>query len=242
MKTKSLLSSVAVLATMVGIGMPAMAVSADNVTLPAATSTTENSASGSVSGVSDAIVQVEQGYLTLDAVPDMNFGMAAQTKTANENLPLINNAGLIDDNGNDSGLLKVTDSRTAAASNDDDKTPMAAETTTMPWQLTATLGDFSSTDGATLTSSKDWAIHLNQTSGKNTDGHMPAIYQPKLMSGDNTQHRVMQSAQGTGYGSTTVYYSKAKDAALDMSANVPEGKYSAPITWTLNATPDASVN
>lgn len=133
MKTKSLLSSVAVLATMVGIGMPAMAVSADNVTLPAATSTTENSASGSVSGVSDAIVQVEQGYLTLDAVPDMNFGMAAQTKTANENLPLINNAGLIDDNGNDSGLLKVTDSRTAAASNDDNKTPMAAETTTMPW-------------------------------------------------------------------------------------------------------------
>ena len=61
MKTKSLLSSVAVLATMVGIGMPAMAVSADNVTFPAATSTTENSASGSVSGVSDAIVQVEQG-------------------------------------------------------------------------------------------------------------------------------------------------------------------------------------
>ena len=73
---------------------------------------------------------------------------------------------------------------------------------------------------------------------------MPAIYQhqPKLMSGDNTQHRVMQSAQGMGYGSTTVYYSKAKDAALDMGANVPEGKYSAPITWTLNATPDASVN
>ncbi|WCE25814.1 hypothetical protein PKU16_04310 [Weissella cibaria] len=52
----------------------------------------------------------------------------------------------------------------------------------------------------------------------------------------------MQSAQVTGYGSTTVYYSKAKDAALDMGANVPEGKHSAPITWTLNATPDASVN
>ena len=89
MKTKSLLSSVAVLATMVGIGM------------------------------------------------------AAQTKTVNENFPLINNAGLIDDNGNDSGLLKVTDSRTAAASNNDGKTPMAAETSTIPWQLTVTLGDFS---------------------------------------------------------------------------------------------------
>ncbi|WP_134644666.1 WxL domain-containing protein [Weissella cibaria] len=89
------------------------------------------------------------------------------------------------------------------------------------------VGRFTSTDGATLTSSKDWEIHLNQT---------------KLMSADNTQHRVMQSAQGTGYGSTTVYYSKAKDAALDMGANVPEGKYSATITWTLNATPDVSVN
>lgn len=50
MKTKSLLSSVAVLATMVGIGMPAMAVSADNVTLPAATAQQKTAQAGLYQG------------------------------------------------------------------------------------------------------------------------------------------------------------------------------------------------
>ena len=234
MSYKSILASAAVLAAVVGT--TGVVANADS-TLPAATSTTKNDANGSVSGNSDATVKVEEGFLTLDAVPDMNFGLTAQSKTANKNLPLINNQGLISDDGNDSGLLKVTDSRTSTSGEEGSTT-----TTTMPWQLTATLGDFANVDGTAVANLSDWAINLKQTSGENTSGKMPSLYQPKLVSGDKTQHRVMQSAQGTGYGSTTVYYSKAKDAALDMGANVPEGKYSAPITWTLNATPDASVN
>ena len=206
-------------------------------TLPAATSTTKNDAKGSVSGNSDATVRVQEGFLTLDAVPDMNFGLTAQSKTANKNLPLINNQGLISDDGNDSGLLKVTDSRTSTSSADGSTT-----TTTMPWQLTAKLGDFANVDGTAVANLSDWAINLKQTSGENTSGKMPSLYQPKLVSGDKTQHRVMQSAQGTGYGSTSVYYNKANTGSLDMGANVPAGQYDAPITWILNAAPDDSVN
>ena len=223
-----------VLASVVGTtGVVANAAS----TLPAATSTTKNDAKGSVSGNSDATVRVQEGFLTLDAVPDMNFGLTAQSKTANKNLPLINNQGLISDDGNDSGLLKVTDSRTSTSGEEGSTT-----TTTMPWQLTATLGDFANVDGTAVANLSDWAINLKQTSGENTSGKMPSLYQPKLVSGDKTQHRVMQSAQGTGYGSTSVYYNKANTASLDMGANVPAGQYDAPITWTLNATPNASVN
>lgn len=234
MSYKSILASAAVLAAVVGT--TGVVANADS-TLPAATSTTKNDANGSVSGNSDATVKVEEGFLTLDAVPDMNFGLTAQSKTANKNLPLINNQGLISDDGNDSGLLKVTDSRTATSGADGSTT-----TTTMPWQLTATLGDFANVDGTAVANLSDWAINLKQTSGENTSGKMPSLYQPKLVSGDKTQHRVMQSAQGTGYGSTSVYYNKANTASLDMGANVPAGQYDAPITWTLNATPNASVN
>ena len=234
MSYKSILASAAVLAAVVGT--TGVVANADS-TLPAATSTTKNDANGSVSGNSDATVKVEEGFLTLDAVPDMNFGLTAQSKTANKNLPLINNQGLISDDGNDSGLLKVTDSRTSTSGEESSTT-----TTTMPWQLTATLGDFANVDGTAVANLSDWAINLKQTSGENTSGKMPSLYQPKLVSGDKTQHRVMQSAQGTGYGSTSVYYNKANTASLDMGANVPAGQYDAPITWTLNATPNASVN
>lgn len=234
MSYKSILASAAVLAAVVGT--TGVVANADS-TLPAATSTTKNDANGSVSGNSDATVKVEEGFLTLDAVPDMNFGLTAQSKTANKNLPLINNQGLISDDGNDSGLLKVTDSRTSTSGEEGSTT-----TTTMPWQLTATLGDFANVDGTAVANLSDWAINLKQNSGENTSGKMPSLYQPKLVSGDKTQHRVMQSAQGTGYGSTSVYYNKANTASLDMGANVPAGQYDAPITWTLNATPNASVN
>ncbi|MCT0949821.1 hypothetical protein EFL45_10555 [Weissella confusa] len=234
MSYKSILASAAVLAAVVGT--TGVVANADS-TLPAATSTTKNDANGSVSGNSDATVKVEEGFLTLDAVPDMNFGLTEQSKTANKNLPLINNQGLISDDGNDSGLLKVTDSRTSTSGEEGSTT-----TTTMPWQLTATLGDFANVDGTAVANLSDWAINLKQTSGENTSGKMPSLYQPKLVSGDKTQHRVMQSAQGTGYGSTSVYYNKANTASLDMGANVPAGQYDAPITWTLNATPNASVN
>lgn len=234
MSYKSILASAAVLAAVVGT--TGVVANADS-TLPAATSTTKNDANGSVSGNSDATVKVEEGFLTLDAVPDMNFGLTAQSKTANKNLPLINNQGLISDDGNDSGLLKVTDSRTSTSGEEGSTT-----TTTMPWQLTATLGDFANVDGTAVANLSDWAINLKQTSGENTSGKMPSLYQPKLVSGDKTQHRVMQSAQGTGYGSTSVYYNKANTASLDMGANVPAGQYDAPITRTLNATPNASVN
>ena len=228
MSYKSILAAV--------VGTTGIVANADS-TLPAATSTTKHDAKGSVSGNSDATVKVQEGFLTLDAVPDMNFGLTAQSKTANKNLPLINNQGLISDDGNDSGLLKVTDSRTSTSGEEGSTT-----TTTMPWQLTATLGDFANVDGTAVANLSDWAINLKQTSGENTSGKMPSLYQPKLVSGDKTQHRVMQSAQGTGYGSTSVYYNKANTASLDMGANVPAGQYDAPITWTLNATPNESVN
>ncbi|WP_307994443.1 WxL domain-containing protein [uncultured Weissella sp.] len=238
LNTRVALSSALMLSLFAGgvaLQSSAMIVHADD-NLPAATSETPNDASGSVSGSSDAAVEGKSGYLTLDAVPDMNFGMTAQSSKATKNIPLVNNQGLIDDDGNDSGLLSVTDSRSQVS--EDGKT-----TTTMPWQLTATLGSFSAVKGDTaLSDSSTWGINLKQKTGTNSNGTMPGLYQPSLKSGDKAQHQVMQSAEGNGTGTTSVYYNKANTASLDMGQNVAPGQYDAPITWTLNATPDNSVN
>lgn len=171
LNTKVALSSALMLGLVAGgvaLQSSAMIAHADS-NLPAATSKTPNDANGSVSGNSDAAVEVKSGFLTLDAVPDMNFGMTAQSSKATKNIPLVNNQGLIDDDGNDSGLLSVTDSRSQASKD-------GKSTTTMPWELTATLGSFDTVKGQTpLADSSTWGINLKQKTGTNTNGTMPGL-------------------------------------------------------------------
>ena len=236
MSIKSLLVSSAVLAAFVGISATGTVAHAAS-TLPKSTSTTVNDSTGSATGKSDATVKVVSGYLTLDAVPDMNFGQTAQSETApSEALPLQDNQGIVDDDGNDSGLLKVTDSRP-------DKTADATAKT-MPWQLTAQLGNFTATNSSstsTAVPTDGWAINLEQKSGSNTQDSMPALAQPALTAGGSAR-QVLRATDTRGQGSTMVYYNKADSASLTMPANVKAGQYDAPITWTLNATPNDSVN
>lgn len=222
MINKSVLTGFAVFATV--LGTSGGVVLADT-TLPVAT----NAANPSVSGQSDATVKVVDGFLSLDAVPDMNFGLVANAATTNKDVPLINNQGLISDDGNDAGLLKVTDSRTAS------------EGTGKTWQLTAGVGKFTNINGNAVSNPSYWAINLKQTSVENSLGKMPILYQPKIVS-DGDAQSVMQSGVGGVNGSTSVYYNKANTVSLDMGANVAPGQYDAPITWTLSANPDASVN
>lgn len=78
------------------------------------TASNPNSNSGRAFGVSDAKVQIVEGYLTLDAVPDFNFG----TVTAGAKAGVSNFSGAIQDDGNDEGVLQVTDSRSTSLSTD----------------------------------------------------------------------------------------------------------------------------
>lgn len=67
---------------------------------------------GSATAESNANVTVVSGILTLDAVPDFGFGNAASGTTVS----LKSNEATGDaQDGNDSGLLQVTDSRAAQA-------------------------------------------------------------------------------------------------------------------------------
>jgi hypothetical protein len=66
-----------------------------------------NSSADFAQGISEALVKITAGYLTLDAVPDFNFG----TVSAGAKPSIQNFSGVISDDGNDQGLLQITDSR-----------------------------------------------------------------------------------------------------------------------------------
>ncbi|KRL11943.1 hypothetical protein [Schleiferilactobacillus perolens] len=70
-----------------------------------------NASSGTAVGTSDAVVKIIEGYLTLDAVPDFNFGTVVPGAKA----ALQNFSGAISDDGNDQGDLQITDSRSTSA-------------------------------------------------------------------------------------------------------------------------------
>lgn len=78
-----------------------------------ANSAAANSNDGSAQGISEALVKITAGYLTLDAVPDFNFGtVTAGAKAATQNF-----SGVINDDGNNTGILQITDGRSTNGSN-----------------------------------------------------------------------------------------------------------------------------
>ncbi|CAM2867942.1 WxL domain-containing protein [Fructilactobacillus fructivorans] len=212
---KKLVLGVASLAAVLGLSVAVGNVNANAATLPADTSTTANDTTGSVSGQSNAHVQVRTGYLTLQEVPDLNFGEADNTSTPQTNIPLHDNQ-----TGLGKPQLVVTDGRAVKDQ------PNGAG-----YNVTAALSNFS--DGKN-TQGNGWGIQLKQGSGLNNDNNVP-VNTPLLTAGANNASQVLSVQPGQGLGTTSVDYSKSTDASLNMPANVNPADYNAPITWTLNA-------
>lgn len=229
MISKKLAATVLLLSSFGMMGVTGTNVARADSYLPAQANTEPNGDTGTATGKSDAVVNVLTGYLVLEAVPDMNFGGTVQTASPVKGLPLISNQGIIDDDGNNAGLLKVTDSRTPGAKGEGHT-----------WKLTAAVDKFTSQDPK-FAGGNDWQINLKQKNGRNTGNGMPSLLTPSLIS-NNTAQTVIQANEGRGSNSTLVYYDKPQTASLDMPGNIPTGQYSAPITWTLNAAVTAESN
>ncbi|MCD2256954.1 WxL domain-containing protein [Agrilactobacillus fermenti] len=65
---------------------------------------------GTATANSEAYVNVKSGILTLDAVPDFDFGDGVAGSTVG----LVDNKSVINNDGNARGLLQITDARTTA--------------------------------------------------------------------------------------------------------------------------------
>ncbi|MCK8607137.1 WxL domain-containing protein [Apilactobacillus ozensis] len=182
-----------------------------------------SNSSNSTSANSDANVIITKGYLTLDAVPDLSFGIVGQGGSGNNTtLKLAGNNSMIDDNGNQDGLLRVTDSRDAKSSDLDG------------YKVTAKLGNFNKIGSNNSSSQNNWTLNLNQPSDVSNanNNNVVSFINASLVSDGNSSQTVMKTT-AANTGTTSAYYKNANNASLNLSNNVDPGKYAAPITWTL---------
>ncbi|KRO16889.1 hypothetical protein IV56_GL000575 [Lacticaseibacillus saniviri JCM 17471 = DSM 24301] len=206
-------------------------------------------ATESSSAVSDVWAHVTSGYLTLDAVPDLYFG----TVTAGLPAGLYSNDTVRDNDGNQKGVLQVTDSRSLSGQQG------------LGYLLTAQLGAFhqyatkeaaeTGTDSADNLAKGTWELDLkggvkmNDTTGNPSD---VALNNVDIIAGTNAAGQtagqagaagqVIKATAGTGFGTVQHIYSDQKDATLHVPEEATEGYYVAPLTWTLKASADATVN
>lgn len=182
---------------------------------------------------STAEFTVEAGKLTLDAVPDMNFGTASVQQISTANTELKYDSGILTGNpstdGNDGGKIQVSDFRG----------------TGLGWNLSVKLGTFTnSLTGATL--------ELNApVTNKSENGNAAESLRNVTLKSDGADQKVVTSIaddatstnvnEATGMGVNI--YTITKDSTtltIDKNPTIKAGTYQADLTWTLANTPSTT--
>lgn len=201
------------------------------------------------SKTSEVNVTVLSGYLTLEAVPDFNFGTMMQGTTAKlknntadvtgfDNATHPNSVGI---DGNDTGLLEIIDSRNFSS--------------TMPgFSLTATMGQLTTADGA---SSLPAILKLGSIPLLNSDNENISSSATDLKTNSTTIKSVNGSDAATtgtvidlskgsyNAGMVKANFNTPDSASLTIPGTSDNSKKSAKnmnsvITWTLSAKPNAT--
>lgn len=218
----------------------------------AANATVTDNYSGSTSGVSDAVIKINSGFLTLNKVPDFNFGTAAAGETAK----LVNNSGAIADDGNagyvdkngvtHDGVLSITDARETAAGKYDGT----------GYTLTVGLGQFYKLNANGDARDKDavangaWKLSLPNIAGAaitkavdNAFTFTGATVAAVANGGAGTQvAQAVKTDTNKTYGTVSVDMGPSVGG---ITLSTPQddtlsGAYDAPIYWVLTAQPKAA--
>ena len=193
-----------------------------NGDLPMATSSKANDSAGSATAQSDANVKVIDGFLVLNSVPDLGFGVAIAGNT----VKLHDGNSMRRDDGNDQRTLEVVDSRKTDSANG--------------FTVTASLGQFANTQNVNFDKSKgDFVLTLNDV-GVAQNKEFGAESTNKGLSltagGTNNSGTVLQAAKGSRGTHTFVYRNTTTDATLKVPEGAAADEYSASITWSLAPT------
>lgn len=207
--------------------------------LPAATYGKEkNSTSGSVvTATSDASVNVIDGYLILQSVPNFGFGAAVAGNTAD----LVNyeNAGRGANDAGDSGLLTILDSRHSQA-------PAAGGPATpqdgMGFTLTLALGGFNHNGTTTTTRPDTDKFSLDFVKGSaglreqyNKNNNFEPVEASPMTIKEGNSDTLITSSKKSGGKHTWAF--TGKDVKLNVPPTAAEGQWYATMTWTLKSLP-----
>ncbi|NVY96243.1 WxL domain-containing protein [Lactobacillus sp. DCY120] len=175
---------------------------------------------------SDASVTVDDGVLSLDAVPDFKFSRTPAGKKAG----LESNASSIsDDSTQGSGLLRITDSRVHQ-----DSQAGSPEIYGLGYNLSLSLSDFKKNEVAVT----GFQMGFPQVNAANRDNNGKISTIKQTIAAGSNDHTLVQAPAGSGYGETDFNLDNGNAAvARDMFLTVPvratAGDYQAVLTWTL---------
>ncbi|KRK80130.1 WxL domain-containing protein [Companilactobacillus nodensis] len=205
----------------------------DSIDISASNNTDDSAATQTAT--SSVNVTVVTGLLTLDSVPNFNFGNGASGSTVN--LKDNSDDGNIIVDGNSQGILQVTESR----QNSEGKTP--------GFNLSARLNSFSSNgnqiDGFTMSLNSEG---LYDADGDNisTGANKLTTNEARLIAGSDQETSVMNLAAGTyKSGAIRSSFTDPDSASMYIPKNADTSsksmqRYESSIVWTLTPTP--SVN
>ncbi|MFZ8764718.1 WxL domain-containing protein [Enterococcus diestrammenae] len=172
---------------------------------------------------STAEFEVTPGDLTLDAVPDMNFGTASVKDIATNGITLTYASGDLtgeaSNDGNNKGIIRVSDFRGSGTG----------------WKLSVGLGNF--TSGSTnILSGVTLTVNAPKAEGVTTDAASTTVT-PENASSVVTA----EASEGMGENTYTIS-SDTKDTTLTIDKNptIKAGTYQADLTWTLANTPSTT--
>jgi hypothetical protein len=200
------------------LGISTVANDSLDTAVPASADTTTTSTNDPTKATSNVSVTVLSGILTLEAVPNFNFGSVMQGSTAKLKNNTVDTTGYnstdktkpitAGEDGNNNGLLEVIDSR-----NKTDKMP--------GFTLSASMGPLKTVDSDTTTADLNAVLHLS------------AI---PLLDGDKNNVSTSSTDQMTKPAS--IDSSKADSTATVM--NLESGSYNAGIISASFTTPDSA--
>ncbi len=210
----------------------------NSASLPAATNSSENSKEGSATATSDASVNVVDGYLILQSVPNFGFGAAVAGNYAN--LVNYNSAKQGVNDGNTDGLLTILDSRHSQAPTPATPTPQDG----MGFNLSLQLGEFkhagglggatAPTENFKLTFVKS-APNLQEQLNKNNTNSARLEVLPISIEEKSDAQSLINASGKTGGNHTWKF--GGNDVNLYVPANAIKGQWYATMTWTLSAKP-----
>lgn len=210
----------------------------NSASLPAATNSSENSKEGSVTATSDASVNVVDGYLILQSVPNFGFGAAVAGNYAN--LVNYDSAKQGVNDGNTDGLLTILDSRHSQA-------PTAGGPATpqdgMGFALTLALGGFSHNGtAATRPDTDKFSLHfvrnakgLQEILNKNNTNSARLTAKSIDIEEGTTGSQPLVTADSGKSGGNHTWKFGGNDVNLYVPASAVKGQWYATMTWTLNA-------
>ena len=193
-----------------------------NGSLPMATSSTANDSTGSATAQSDANVKVIDGFLVLNNVPDLGFGVAIAGNT----VKLHDGNSMREDDGNAQGVLEVVDSRNADSAKG--------------FTVTANLGKFADSKNSEFNPGDDapnFVLTLNRVGVQQKEFGGETTLLAELTAGVSGAQNVVQAGASSRGTHTFKYQSTTDNATLSVPAAAKADEYSAAITWTLTPTP-----